>query len=85
MMIDRESFDAVGGFAGCFVDGEFEDVDLCLRLRRDKGLNSYLACNVQLYHLEGQSRPAKRRALAMGYNTWLLGNRISEQSSGGMK
>jgi len=83
-MIDRQDFDAVGGFGGCFVDGEFEDVDLCLRLRRDKGLISCLASSVQLYHLEGQSRPAKRRELAMGYNTWLLGKRIFA-SSGGMK
>ncbi len=48
MMIDRKDFDAVGGVAGCFVDGELEDVDRCLRLRRDKGLISFQASSGQL-------------------------------------
>src|SRR5205823_8911814 len=33
MMIDRDLFIAARGFAGGFVDGEFEDIDLCARVK----------------------------------------------------
>ena len=75
MMIDRDLFIAARGFAGGFVDGEFEDNDLCARVKA-MGRSVRIVPQAQLYHLEGQSRSAKQRDLALPYNAWLLKKRI---------
>jgi GT2 family glycosyltransferase len=75
MMVERDAFLDAGGFCDRFVDGEFEDVDLCRRLKA-RGLRPQISREAQLYHLEGQSRPAKQRELAHPYNRWLLRHRI---------
>lgn len=69
MMIDRELFTSLGGFRGCYVQGDYEDSDLCLRLIQAGYENWYLS-GVELYHLEGQSYPAPLRRLASSYNRW---------------
>jgi GT2 family glycosyltransferase len=77
LMIDREAFLAAGGFAGVYAGGTYEDVDLCGRLAAlDRG--NWLLPHVQLYHLEGQSRPKRTRELALPYDDWLLARRWRE-------
>ena len=60
----------VGGLCGGFVQGDYEDSDLCLRLLQ-KGLLNYYVPSAELYHLEGQSYPDELRRAVGRYNTWL--------------
>ena len=53
-----------------YVQGDYEDSDLCLRLAAE-GLENWYLPTVELYHLEGQSYPAPLRALTSRYNRWL--------------
>jgi GT2 family glycosyltransferase len=70
LMIDRSLFLEHGGLRGEYVQGDYEDSDLCLRLA-ESGLESWYVPEVTLYHLEGQSYPTAERALASQYNKWL--------------
>jgi len=70
MLIDRDRYEQVGGLPLCYVQGDYEDSELCLRLAQAGYRNWYLP-SVELYHLEGQSYlPASRRAPSE-YNMWL--------------
>ncbi len=53
LLIRRDLFEAVGGFDEAFVNG-FEDVDLCLKVRRRGAQVVYQPRSV-LYHLESQT------------------------------
>lgn len=55
LMIDKERFKQVGGLDKNYILGDFEDSDLCLKLRV-KGYKSYMLSEVSLYHLERQSQ-----------------------------
>ncbi len=70
LMIDRALYESVGGLRGAYVQGDYEDSDLCLRLAA-QGRESCYFPGVTLYHLEGQSYPAPLRALTSRYNRWL--------------
>lgn len=70
LMIDRALYEDIGGLRGMFVQGDYEDSDLCLRLI-ERGLENWYLPSVELYHLEGQSYPAPLRALTSRYNRWL--------------
>jgi GT2 family glycosyltransferase len=70
LMIDRELYQQLGGLRGIYVQGDYEDSDLCLRLIEEGRQNWYLP-NAELYHLEGQSYPAEVRQIATRYNMWL--------------
>lgn len=70
MMISRKIYDEVGGLRGSYVQGDYEDSDLCLRLS-EAGLKNWYLPALELYHLEGQSYPAPLRALTSRYNRWL--------------
>jgi O-antigen biosynthesis protein len=70
MLIDAELFRSLGGLRGIYVRGDYEDSDLCLRLR-EQGRESWYLADVELYHLEGQSYPTPERAAASRYNQWL--------------
>jgi len=70
LLIDTELFRDLGGLRGIYVRGDYEDSDLCLRLREHEREAWYLA-DVELYHLEGQSYPTPERAAASRYNQWL--------------
>jgi len=70
MLIDTELFRDLGGLRGIYVRGDYEDTDLCLRLR-EQGRESWYCADVELYHLEGQSYPTPERAAASRYNQWL--------------
>jgi GT2 family glycosyltransferase len=70
LMISRSLYEEHGGLRGCYVQGDYEDSDLCLRLAA-KQLESWYLPTVALYHLEGQSYPSQERAVASQYNKWL--------------
>lgn len=70
LMIDSGLYRELGGMRGIFVQGDYEDSDLCLRLLKAGYENWYLP-TVELYHLEGQSYPAAQRQLTSRYNRWL--------------
>ncbi len=54
MLISKEVFDQLGGFRLDFIGGDFEDSDLCLRVRKIGG--SVMVClDAVFYHLERQS------------------------------
>lgn len=69
-LIDLELYRSVGGLRGAYVQGDFEDSDLCLRLA-EEGLQNWYLPSAELYHLEGQSYGAELRQLTARYNAWL--------------
>jgi len=70
LLISGELYAALGGLRGVYVRGDYEDSDLCLRLREHRRECWYLP-DVELYHLEGQSYPSSERSVASSYNQWL--------------
>jgi GT2 family glycosyltransferase len=70
LMVSRSLFEEHGGLPGHYVQGDYEDSDLCLRLAA-AGLDCWYLPSVTLYHLEGQSYPSEERRLASQYNKWL--------------
>jgi hypothetical protein len=77
LMVDRELFESVGGFRNVYVDGEYEDADLCLRLAQAGHANWYMP-QVTLYHLEGRTRTAPQKP-AHQYNAILHSELWREQ------
>lgn len=84
MLIDRERYEEAGGLPLHYVQGDYEDSELCLRLANAGYENWYLP-EVELYHLEGQSYVADTRRVPSEYNMWLhseiWGDRIEELMS----
>lgn len=70
LMISRELFDGIGGLRGMFVQGDYEDTDLCLRLLGE-GHETWYLPEVELHHLEGQSYALETRIAMSRYNVWL--------------
>jgi GT2 family glycosyltransferase len=70
LMIARNLYERVGGLSGAYVQGDYEDSDLCLRLL-EEGRDNWYIPEVELYHLEGQSYGLSERRLNARYNTWL--------------
>lgn len=70
LMTTKVLYDEIGGLSGMYIQGDYEDSDFCLRVLKSGRDNWYLA-DVELYHLEGQSYPAKLRQLVWRYNAWL--------------
>jgi O-antigen biosynthesis protein len=81
MLVDRDRYEEVGGLPLHYVQGDYEDSELCLRLAKAGYENWYLP-QVELYHLEGQSYGADTRRIPSEYNRWLhseiWGERIEE-------
>ena len=81
MMVDRDLYEQAGGLSHAYVQGGYEDSDLCLRLM-DLGRQNWYMPGAELYHLEAQSYPSEMRKLATKYNMWLhtrlWGDRIEE-------
>ena len=69
-MISADLYREVGGLQGKYIQGDYEDSDLCLRLY-ERGLGAWYVPDVTLYHLEGQSYPSALRQLTGRYNQWL--------------
>jgi GT2 family glycosyltransferase len=70
MLIARDLFNHMGGLSGEYLQGDYEDSDLCLRLLEAGRQNWYFA-DVALYHLEGSSYDPDRRRLVQAFNRWL--------------
>jgi GT2 family glycosyltransferase len=70
MLIDRDLYDEVGGLPLHYVQGDYEDSELCLKLAEAGRENWYLP-EVELYHLEGQSYVPGVRRVPSEYNMWL--------------
>jgi O-antigen biosynthesis protein len=81
MLVDRDRYEEAGGLPLHYVQGDYEDSELCLRLAKAGYENWYLP-SVELYHLEGQSYVADTRRVPSEYNMWLhseiWGDRIEE-------
>jgi GT2 family glycosyltransferase len=54
MLIERDRFNEIGGFADRYIGGDFEDADLCLTLRQ-RGQKVGLVRSTEIFHLERQS------------------------------
>jgi GT2 family glycosyltransferase len=78
MMIAGDLYERCGGLRGMYVQGDYEDSDLCLRLAEGGYENWYLP-QVELYHLEGQSYALSERQLNGHYNAWLHTHLWSER------
>jgi GT2 family glycosyltransferase len=73
VVMERAVAEAVGGFDPGFPVGDFEDSDLCLKLRA-RGLDSAVDAGVPMYHLERQSQAGSEHCWRMNltlYNAWL--------------
>ncbi len=71
LMIDRALFEEMEGFSPLYVQGGYEDSDLCLRLVA-AGRENWFLPHVELYHLEAQSFYFEGlRQLTNRYNAWL--------------
>lgn len=78
LLISRELYRELGGLRGAYVQGDFEDSDLCLRLW-EAGREVWYCPAVELYHLEGQSYPSATRELTGRFNAWLHSHLCGEQ------
>jgi O-antigen biosynthesis protein len=83
MMLDRDCYEEVGGLPLHYVQGDYEDSELCLRLAR-AGHESWYLPSVELYHLEGQSYVPGLRRVPSEYNMWLHSSLWGEQIEQGM-
>jgi len=54
MLMRRTAWDAVGGFHADYIVGDYEDSDLCLRLRQ-AGFGIFYEPAAELFHFERQS------------------------------
>jgi GT2 family glycosyltransferase len=80
MMMRREHVLAYGGFDEAFVIGDFEDTDLCFRLRQI-GLGAAVDFSVSMYHLERKSQASSAspwRTNLTVYNAWVHQRRWGE-------
>jgi GT2 family glycosyltransferase len=69
LMIRDDRYQEVGGLHNLFIQGDYEDSDLCLRLSQ-KGYDNWYLADCELYHLEGQSYPGPLRSLVYQVNSW---------------
>jgi GT2 family glycosyltransferase len=70
MMLATDLYRDIGGLLGQYVQGDYEDSDLCMRLRA-RDLDTWYLASVALFHLEGQSYPTPMRVSNGEYNKWL--------------
>lgn len=70
LMIRLDLYRELGGLRSSFIQGDYEDSDLCLRLR-EAGYDNWYLPEVELYHLEGSSYATAARHANARYNTWL--------------
>jgi O-antigen biosynthesis protein len=83
MVLKRSLALQLGGFDEAYVVGDFEDSDLCLRVKK-VGLRCMIDDTVQLYHLERKSQEPPSRSWRMNltlYNAWLHQRRWCKAAS----
>lgn len=82
MLIARELYQRLGGLDEGFLVGDFEDSDLCLKVR-DAGLSIVCIEDVNLVHLERQSLTGigqdRFRNFVVRYNAWRHENRWGDE------
>jgi len=83
LLLDRALYERLGGLSVDYVQGDYEDTDLCLRIG-EEGLDCWYVPEVELYHLEGQSYPSATRQLSSAYNRWLHTRRWDVQIKAAM-
>lgn len=84
MVMARSLAIELGGFDEGFVVGDFEDADLCMRIKQ-KGLSCVVDFRAQLYHLERQSQGDQAQSWRMNlslYNAWRFHNRWGRANHG---
>jgi GT2 family glycosyltransferase len=72
MLMRRSLAEGIGGFDEIYAIGDFEDSDLCLKLR-DLGLAAAVDPHVHLFHLERKSQAGSELGWRMNltlYNAW---------------
>jgi GT2 family glycosyltransferase len=69
LLVAKADFLRVGGFDEGYVQGDYEDLDLCHRLTAI-GLQNWYEPGVELYHFEGTSYPTAQRVINTLYNRW---------------
>jgi GT2 family glycosyltransferase len=77
----RALYEDLGGFDESYVIGDYEDSDLCLKIRK-AGFGIIYAPSVSLYHLERQSISRSTdytRGAASQHNAWLQTKRWDAQ------
>ena len=73
LVLPTELFNQVGGFTEDYVIGDFEDSDLCLKIRAS-GRSIHYVPRAELYHFERRSISQSvdyMRGVACLYNGWL--------------
>jgi GT2 family glycosyltransferase len=70
LMIDSDLYKRTGGLRSIYVQGDYEDSDLCLQLV-EAGYENWYLPEVELYHLEWQSQSVSSRQVHNRYNIWL--------------
>ncbi|MDL2271437.1 glycosyltransferase [Desulfovibrio sp. OttesenSCG-928-I05] len=63
MMVEKQLFNALGGFSLRFAPGGYEDADFCLRAARDSGARTLVTKEQVLWTLPGRSAPYSPEAL----------------------
>ena len=71
LMADAAVYRELEGMRPMYVQGDYEDADLCLRMR-ESGRQCLYAPDVVLNHLEAQSYSPEARAQNRRYNRWLF-------------
>lgn len=80
LLVRRDAFLNVGGFTEDYIIGDYEDSDLCLKLRRAGG-EIYYCPEAVLFHFERKSinrHAGYQRSVAGLYNRWLAGRRWND-------
>lgn len=81
VLMERALYLRVGGLDEGYIRGDFEDSDLCLKVRA-LGLKPYLVPDARLYHLERQSQGLRAqvttRMLLTLFNCWRHSRRWDE-------
>jgi GT2 family glycosyltransferase len=86
LLLERELYEDLGGFSADYVKGGYEDAELCMRIQ-ERGLETWYAPEVELYHLEGRSYVPSSTDMSNRFNAWLFdqrwGKRIEEIARAG--
>jgi GT2 family glycosyltransferase len=70
VMISSALYKELGGLQGVYVQGDYEDSDLCMRLMK-MGLDNWYYPQAEVFHLEALSYAPSQRLPANRYNAWL--------------
>jgi O-antigen biosynthesis protein len=77
MLIEKDLYQTAGGLPDVYVQGDYEDSELCLRLL-EAGRDNWYLPGAELYHLEGSSYSESERGITGPYNRWLQTHRLGQ-------